>query len=76
MSTHNLCFGPRIRKKYTPFKFQFYYVTVGCIHSRTYYPDVLVSSKVCVEQIHKKKKNEILQWIYNLTFHIMETVVT
>ena len=30
MSTHNLCFGAKIRKKVYPCKPQFYYIKVGC----------------------------------------------
>ena len=30
MSTHNLCFGAKIRKKVNPCKPQFYYIKVGC----------------------------------------------
>ena len=30
MSTHNLCFGEKIRKKYTPVNPQFYYIKVEC----------------------------------------------
>ena len=29
-STHNLCFGAKIRKKVYPCKPQFYYINVGC----------------------------------------------
>ena len=29
-STHNLCFGAKIRKKSYPCKPQFYYIKVGC----------------------------------------------
>ena len=29
-STHNLCFGAKIRKKLYPCKPEFYYKTVGC----------------------------------------------
>ena len=29
-STHNLCFGAKIRKKVYPCKPQFYYIKVGC----------------------------------------------
>ena len=30
MSTHNLCFEAKIRKKVYPCKPQFYYIKVGC----------------------------------------------
>ena len=30
MSTHNLCFGAKIRKKVYPCKPKFYYIKVGC----------------------------------------------
>ena len=43
MSTHNLCFGAKIRKKVYPCKPQFYYIKVGCkgvFVTRTCFPDV------------------------------------
>ena len=30
MSTHNLCYGAKIRKNVYPCKPQFYYIKVGC----------------------------------------------
>ena len=41
-STHNLCFGAKIRKKVYPCKPQFYYIKVGCkgvFVTRTYFRD-------------------------------------
>ena len=43
-STHNLCFGAKIRKKVYPCKPQFYYIKVGCkgvFVTRTCFRDVL-----------------------------------
>ena len=40
--THNLCFGAKIRKLYTPVNPQFYCIKVGCkgvLITRTCYPD-------------------------------------
>ena len=42
-STHNLCFGAKIRKKVYPCKTQFYYIKVGCkgvFVTRTCFRDV------------------------------------
>ena len=42
-STHNLCFGAKIRKKVYPCKPQFYYIKVGCkgvFVTRTCFRDV------------------------------------
>ena len=41
-STHDLCFGAKIRKNVYPCKSQFYYIKVGCkgvFITRTCYPD-------------------------------------
>ena len=45
-STHNLCFGAKIRKNVYPCKPQFYYIKVGCkgvFITRTCFRDVLLS---------------------------------
>ena len=44
MSTHNLCFGVKIRKKVYPCKPQFYFIKVGCkgvFVTRTCFRDAL-----------------------------------
>ena len=46
MSTHNLCFGAKIRKKVYPCEPQFYYIKVGCkwvFIIRTCFRDVLLN---------------------------------
>ena len=45
-STHNLCFGAKIRKNVYPCKPQFYYIKVGCkgvFVTRTCFRDVFVN---------------------------------
>ena len=56
MSTHNLCFGAKIRKKmYTPVHPQFHFIKVGCkgvFITRTCYPDgIIVKITVCSDSV-------------------------
>ena len=50
-STHNLCFGAKIRKKVYPCKLQFYCIKVGCkgvFITRTRFRDVKEIDKLCI----------------------------
>ena len=56
-STHNLCFGAKIRKKVYPCKPQFYYIKVGCkgvFVTRTCFRDVYGEAGVS-KDIHSLK---------------------
>ena len=46
MSTHNLCFGAKIRKIY-PYKPQFYYIEVRC--------KGVYITRTCLHDVHHKK---------------------
>ena len=52
MSTHNLCFRAKIRKKVYPCKPQFYYIKVGCKVGYKSYGHVIMMNVCVLDKFH------------------------